>query len=623
MAEIETQPRPRPSKAVRRLVLWLLPLLTASVLLLGWQRADDQASLERARELLLAGEAELAVQQLEPLYASSWVGPEAELGLKIARALGEIEVQVEVDVEVDDKVPSEHRAPSSKAFPLPLMIRAAFERGNFEGALRLTELAEELGRPTVPQLTAAALIESGRAVTAELPAAPPVESLLLTQLRQHLDAPTLAVEEGAGPRIFDRFGRLLGHVQRGEQGAELVPDASVPAELLPRTLATLAESHADAPSLRSSLDLELAEAAYSSFGRFRGSIVLLDPYSGEILAAVSDRRTYREGGTAAFEQYREPASISKLITTAAYLRQGRDPDRRLGRMSCRGHESYSGERLYCPVIAGPLRGLDRAMAVSCNVAFANLAVEIGRPRLLEELRRFGFDRDLGAFPGGRILEPLGDDRQLADLAIGLDHTELTPLHAATVAAVIGNGGYLVEPSLLLSTDGRLGLHPEPIAKAPRQRILEPEALEPLVGSMRAVVERGTAMRIRTPGFPVAMKTGTASHPRHGFHVNYIGFGPLPGVRLAFAVRITHRGTSRHVRGAAVEVTARLLRKLRTISRQRGWQSGDVDRLDPWKDPNPVQLARIQRLHPDGEALAGDSRAEQARPGEIGAGRTAR
>ena len=32
------------------------------------------------------------------------------------------------------------------------------------------------------------------------------------------------------------------------------------------------------------------------------------------------------------------------------------------------------------------------------------------------------------------------------------------------------------------------------------------------------------------GFPVAMKTGTASHPSHGFHVNYIGYGPLPDAR---------------------------------------------------------------------------------------------
>ena len=60
-------------------------------------------------------------------------------------------------------------------------------------------------------------------------------------------------------------------------------------------------------------------------------------------------------------------------------------------MRCRGHERYAGELLYCPSIAGRLRGLDRAMAVSCNVAFANLGVRVGRDRLLAEFQRYGFD----------------------------------------------------------------------------------------------------------------------------------------------------------------------------------------------------------------------------------------
>ncbi|MEO1088611.1 MAG: penicillin-binding transpeptidase domain-containing protein, partial [Acidobacteriota bacterium] len=362
---------------------------------------------------------------------------------------------------------------------------------------------------------------------------------------EHLSAP----ESGISLRFRD--GQALGQLDAGE--LSLVED------LNPRWIpAALAEVAPDlhAHTLHTSLDRELSRAAERAFGRFRGSIVLVDPWNGEVLAAVSDRRTLeREGGTPAFEQMREPASISKLITTAAYLRDGGDPDARLRRMACRGHMSYSGQRLYCPVIAGPLRGLDRAMAVSCNVAFAELATEIGRPALLDELRRFGFGRPLGSptghrFSAGRVVEPAGDQRQLADLAIGLEASEVTPLHAALLAATVATGGEMPEPLLVRAADGRLGLHPRPLDTTPRRTVLDPAHADVLRQSMRAVAERGTGMRMKTRGFPVAMKTGTASHPQHGFHVNYIGFGPLPHARVAFCVRITHQGTSRRVRSAA-------------------------------------------------------------------------
>lgn len=550
--------RGRSGRFLRRLVLWLLPVSIAGTLFLGWQWAEESAALDRAHELLVAGNYEAAREGLEPLRDSPFVGTAARAGIWIAHAFAETE--------------AEGPTPDVEPFSLPLITRAAFDRGEFGTVLRLTELAETVGSPTVPLLTAAAKVEAGKPVEATVEASvattpPPVSSLLVDRLRQHLADPA-----AEGTQIFARDDALLGRVVEGE----LDPASRLRPELLPRTLVALSQQYPDAPSIRTSLDLELAEAAYSAFGRYRGSIVLLDPRTGEILAAVSDRRTHRQGGTAAFEQYREPASISKLITTAAYLRSGRDADARLGEMSCRGHESYSGERLYCPVIAGRLLGLDRAMAVSCNVAFASLAVEIGRPRLLEELRRFGFEQPLGAFPGGQILEAVGDDRQLADLAIGLDDTALTPLHAALLASVVANGGYLPEPSLVHSTDGRLGLHPRLLEPRSIRRVLEPEWIEPLRDSMEAVVRQGTGMRVRTPGFPVAMKTGTASHPLHGFHVNYIGYGPLPNARVAFAVRITHQATSRQVRMAAAEVTARLLRNLRRISRQRDWQN------DSWR-----------------------------------------
>jgi len=378
--------------------------------------------------------------------------------------------------------------------------------------------------------------------------------------------------------LRDRAGRRVGTLA----GGELEVADGVRPELVPRAVAEVASSFArSAGSVRLSLDLELAAAAYDAFGRYyRGSIVLLDARNGEILAAVSDRRTFRAGGTAAFEQMREPASIAKLITITAARRAGLDPDAELAKMRCRGHASYGGELLYCPHIAGPLRGLDRALAVSCNVGFANLGVRVGWRGMVGEYRRFGFDAALGPFPGGRVMTRQGSDRRLADLSIGLEESEITPLHAALLAAVMADDGVMPSPTLVVSADGRLGLHPQPVAAAAGRRVIESEWVPEVLAAMAAVARRGTASHLAPPGFPVAMKTGTASHPRYGFHVNYIGVGPLPQPWLAFCVRITDRPTSRKVHMAAGDVSRRFLRNLARIAHRRGW----VDAPPP--DPRP-------------------------------------
>ncbi|MEM1178095.1 MAG: penicillin-binding transpeptidase domain-containing protein [Acidobacteriota bacterium] len=585
---------------IRRTLSWCVPLtLTALALALAAAWARGEAEIHRLSELLLAGDIDDSRSVLRDLGSPLFHGQDVRTARFVVRAF-------EDELPLPERLGFEVRAAQldPSAFDLTLLARAAFARGDFDSVLRLTDLATALG-PEVPELvTLAARIETGEVIAepALYRAATSTwrgESVLARRVAEHLRAP----ESGVSLRFRD--GEALGQLNAG--GLKLA-DGLDP-QLIPAILGDAADG-VGAHTLHTTLDRELSEAARRAFGRFRGSIVLVDPWNGDVLAAVSDRKTLRrEGGTPAFEQMREPASISKLITTAAYLRDGGDPDARLRRMACRGHLSYSGQRLYCPVIAGPLRGLDRAMAVSCNVAFAELATEIGRPALLGELRRFGFDRPFRAsagirFPAGRVVTAGGDQRQLADLAIGLEASDITPLHAALLAAVVANGGELPEPALVRAADGRLGLHPRPLDAAPNRTVLDPAHADVLRQSMRAVAERGTGMRMKTRGFPVAMKTGTASHPAHGFHVNYIGFGPLPHARVAFCVRITHQGTSRRVRSAATQVTTRLLRNLRTVARQRGW----LEPRQPQLAPDLRQrLARDHRRPQDGHGSTSRAR----------------
>ncbi len=560
-------------------MLWSSPLLSAVALLLPIRALHEHAALSRASSLLVRGEVSEARRLLDEIRHSPWSGPQASAGLELVDALdGTRPPATTRQARASDGVEPEAPPQVIESYPTAVIARAAFERGEFDAALRVTELAQRAGAPAVPMLAAAAWIEAGGVEEARHlgAGAATIPATLARRVAHHLESP---LEQG-GVLLRDRNGRPIGTAA----GATMRLGRHVQPELIPRAVTEAVAGHTPAGSLRLTLDLELSEAALKAFGRYRGSIVIVDSHTGEILAAVSDRRTWRQGGTPAFDQMREPASIAKLITTTAAMRAGYEPDAEMRRMRCRGHELYAGEYLYCPAIVGRLRSLDRALATSCNVAFANLGVRVGRKALLEEFERYGFgsgvprrgapntagaDRDY--FTRGRIVQAHGDDRQLADLSIGLEASEITPLHAALLAAVMANDGVMPEPTLLAAEDGRLGLHPRPLAESRGRRVIDRQWVPEMVAAMETVVRRGTAQRVWPPSsFPVAMKTGTASDPRYGFHVNYIGIGPMPDARLAFCVRITDRPTSVKVRYAAQQVTYQLLRNLGRIADARGW-----------------------------------------------------
>jgi peptidoglycan glycosyltransferase len=284
-----------------------------------------------------------------------------------------------------------------------------------------------------------------------------------------------------------------------------------------------------------------------------------------VRAAVTDARTRAAagGGTPAFEQAREPASIAKIMTTAAALRAGHDADAEVRGMVCNGSQRYQGGVLWCSGAAGPLTGgLKQAFAISCNIAFANLAVELGWPAMVDELHRWGFDRPRDEMPGaGRVLKTEGTERELASLGVGLDLTEITPLHAALLGSVLATGE-MAEPALVAADDGALGLSPRKVAHPAARRILDPAWVPVLRRALEGVVEEGgTAEGVAPESFPVVMKTGTASTPGLGYHVNYVGVGPLPHPKIAFAVRVTDQPSSHRVNEEARDVLANLLEAL--------------------------------------------------------------
>ncbi|MCP4150405.1 MAG: hypothetical protein GY757_21840 [bacterium] len=458
-------------------------------------------------------------------------------------------------------------------FHLQPLIRKQFLECSFSKCIKLSKIGKYYGIDAAGLYLAAALLETGKtkeAYSIFSRLAPGLRnSSLGTRLKEAYELLSLGVKK----IIRDRRGKILGLVSI--EGAFEFYRHRYSRLIQPVVLRQILNSTMK-KGCRLSIDLEMSALALESLegSGNKGSIVLIKPETGEILAAVSDQKTIKKMGAVsspAFEQMLEPASILKLITVVAAFRNNLDPEQEIKGQKCRGARRYNGKFLYCPSVRGRVRGLSHALATSCNIMFADLGVKLGWEKMLKELHLFGFNSvKKNPFPLGKIIIPKGDDRALADLSIGLENTVISPVHAALTASVFANKGFWVEPEFIHAGDGFTGFTPELITRSRGKRLIENEWFPAIYRAMNAVSRYGgTAAYVAPFAFPVRMKTGTGGTYRDGFHINYIGNTISTKGNVAFCVRVTGKRTSRHIRRAGYGVNRALLLKLKQLASKRG------------------------------------------------------
>lgn len=555
---------------VKKIVLLVLVCLViaglAAIMVLNSYKNDGQ-TLEMAQSLLYENKTNEAKALFSRLENSFWIKNQTRLGSIITGILSSGEYN---DVPLPEKVNI-----NIDHYHLPSLLRRLLASSAFNRCIQLAKVGRYYELEAADLYYSAALLEKGKPDEAFCLYSGLADILKKTFLGNRLKETFDLLHADAHSMVWDRTGKLVGTIDADRQFKFYRPQYR--SFVQPVIIKEIINEEI-LKGLRLSIDLEISRLALESLGENQGSIVLIQPDSGEVLAAVSDKKTGEksgEGSSPAFEQMLEPASISKLITITAAFRNKLDPGQEIAGMTCRGAKRYSGKFLYCPAARGKLYGLEHALAVSCNTAFADLGVKIGWEKMLAELRLFGFDSQVkNPFPLGKIIIKNGDDRALADLAIGLEDTVLTPVHAALTAAVFANDGYRVFPGLFYATDGFVGVSPKEIKNVKKEKILDENWLPAVRDAMWAVTRYGgTAGFIAPPGFRVYMKTGTGGNYRDGYHVNYIGYVPKEEGNIAFCVRVTDKRTSIQVRRAAYQTTRELLIHLQHLAAHRGknWQ----------------------------------------------------
>jgi penicillin-binding protein A len=441
--------------------------------------------------------------------------------------------------------------------------RALVSRGHYEGFLAYDSAAKRhVESDELDLYRSAALLGAQRPDEArrlfESVDRDDVDDKKYDALRRSID------ERGRGvfTLMVDRDGKAIAQVATATDDVVAINAGFAPLierEAGPHTIESQIAKIGTASTIETTLDARIQQSAIAALERERGAIVVIDLERNEIVAIASSSPSNREN--IAIDTQFESGSIIKVLTTLAALQSGPKPAS-LFPMNCAGVIEIEKRQFLDWARHGSLPAFEDAMAVSCNVAFADLGTRTGRDSMLRifDASQFGQKLPLGIVdaPLGRVRKPFYTEYELATAAIGLEHTSVNALHVAMLASALARKGEWSVPRFvrarrsILGEELRLPPHPE------SKRIFDPAAVAAVIPGMRAVVTspRGTARRIELGSLQIAIKTGTAGEAVPGYDALIMGFAPVTNPRYAFGIIGQHAGPSEY---AGARITEALLR----------------------------------------------------------------
>ena len=298
------------------------------------------------------------------------------------------------------------------------------------------------------------------------------------------------------------------------------------------------------------LNQDIQDILYQNLKPYKGSAVIMNPKTGEVLAMVSlpsyDASIIDEDwdnliqnkdaplvNRATSGSYR-PGSVFKIITAAAMLDYGIDPN----------YEDVGVEKIQgfdIKNIADGVYGfidLRQAFINSVNTYFANKTVAIGKEKFEKETdkfminKKYPFDLELSE---SKIPFDKLNQADLAMTGFGYGKSEITPLHMAMVASSIANEGKMMAPRLVkkvTDSDGK-------IIKESKEKVLSEvtskDNATKIKEMMVGVINEGSGTSAYLDYPTIAGKTGTADKENGLLDAWFVGFAPADDPKIAIAL----------------------------------------------------------------------------------------
>ena len=311
-------------------------------------------------------------------------------------------------------------------------------------------------------------------------------------------------------------------------------------------------------------------AAYQALGNYHGTVGVYNYKTGEILCAVTspsydpDNMPDVDADTSGaydgvyvnrfFQAAYTPGSIFKIVTLAAAIETV--PDWENLTFTCEGKTIIGGQEIICEGVHGTIT-LKQALAHSCNVAFGELAGEVGTKALMEYAEKLGlsesFECDGIPVKAGTVDLKDADAGDLAWAGIGQYTDQVNALTFMRAMGRIAGGGTGAEPYLMAKiTRGEKTAYEAKTETSSRALKAETAAkmTEYLRNNVATIYGDG-----QFSGLNVCAKSGTAEHEGETADAMFAGFCVDENCPLAFVVFVENGGSGSAV---AAPIAAKVL-----------------------------------------------------------------
>lgn len=335
--------------------------------------------------------------------------------------------------------------------------------------------------------------------------------------------------------------------------------------------------------LTTTIDVEIQKLGEQLLTTKVGSIVAIEPSTGEILAFVSspgydpNLMVGRETGNNYMKifsnPYRplfirplkgrySPGSAFKPLDALIALQDGVVDEN--STFNCPGYYWAGNRKFKCEHVDGNI-ALRRGIARSCNTYFYSIFAKMmlkkggknqhkAYDEWQEKVRKFGIGDTLGIdFPGESAYKLFRAEdytkryskywgyTTILSVAIGQGEVTTTPLQMANIMAIIANRGYYVKPHLVKGIGN--DKHIDPKYKEKHYVGIDAKHFGPVIDGMQDAVNSpiGTATESRIPNILMCGKTGTVQNVHGKNHSVFIGFAPRDNPKIAIAVIVENGG----------------------------------------------------------------------------------
>ncbi len=325
------------------------------------------------------------------------------------------------------------------------------------------------------------------------------------------------------------------------------------------------------------LDLRIQKIVEESLSGKVGCVILMCPYTGEIIAMESypdfDPEVFVKRSNPVIRNlFRNPqaplinraisssypaGSVFKIVIAAAGLETGKINSSKT--FFCSGKTIVGKQEFSCWDKHG-IQNLVNAITHSCNIFFYDTGLLVGAQAIHDYALKFGFGRltsiDLPGEASGFMPSPLWRkisrlrnwfDGDTANFSIGQGEVLVTPIQIARMMAVFANNGRLVSPYIIKAIDGRdISSHQRKATIVP----LKESTLAYIREGLRDVVAdpTGTANNLAALPVSIAGKTGTAQAPPGAPHGWFAGFFPFKNPKFVICVFL-ERGSAGYYAGS--------------------------------------------------------------------------